>query len=197
MQRRNVKNVRIVKRLLERPDGTLTKYRLAKQCGCTRQWVIQLLRRLEDRGLVRGTRVRDVIGLARYGAEVTPSPIRVLNLFHSDPVAFVTKNTDRYAFTTYWAENLVTHHIFPSRYDAYVDMGTLTALHERAFDEGWLGAGNTRLIVPVDPWTLDDVQEVSGVTLVGMGQLMIDLVVEGGVCEEAVHEMVRRDVWRH
>ncbi len=196
MQRRNVKNVRIVKRLLERPDGTWTKYKLAKASGCTRQWVIQLIRKLEEMGLVRGTRVKDPMGLIRYGAEATPRPLKVLNLFHTDPVGFVRKHTDRYAFTTYSAENMVTHHLFPHRYDVYLDMDAMHKVYERTFIEGWLGLGNTRLIVPVDGTIVDDVRLVGDVRVVGMGQLMIDLVREGGVAEEAVQEMVRRDVWR-
>lgn len=195
MNRRNIKNVRVVKRLLERPDGSWTKYKLAQASGCSRQWVIQLLRKLEEMDLVRGTKVKDVMGLARYGAKASPKPIKVLNLFHTDPIEFVKQNTNRYAFTTYSAENITTHHLFPSRYDVYLDMDTMHAVYERTFIEGWLGAGNTRLIVPVDDMILDDVTEIGDVKVVGIGQLMIDLVKEGGVAEEAVQEMVRRDVW--
>ena len=195
MKRRNVKNVRIIKRLLERPDGTWTKYKLAKASDCTRQWVIQFLRKLEENDLVHGTRVKDPMGLVRYGAEATPKPLKVLNLFHTEPVEFVKKHTDRYAFTTYSAENMVTHHLFPSRYDVYLDMDTMHKIYERTFIEGWLGMGNTRLIVPVDETILDDIRLVNEVKVVGMGQLMIDLVKEGGVAEEAVQEMVRRNVW--
>ena len=196
MERRNIKNVRIIKRLLEEPDGTLTKYRIAKDSGCTRQWVIQYLRKLERLDLVKGTEVKDVIGLARFGAKVSPGPVKVLSMFHSRPVEFMMKNVSRYAMTTYSAENLLTHHLFPTRYDAYLEMETLEDLYEKAFDEGWLGSGNLRLIVPLDPWVMDDVQVVNGVKIVGRGQLMIDLVREGGVAEEALIEMVRRDVWR-
>ena len=196
MNRRNVKNVRIVKRLLERPDGTWTKYSLAKASGCTRQWVIQLIRKMEELGLVMGTKVKDPMGLIRYGAKATPKPLKVLNIFHTEPIEFVRKHTDRYAFTTYSAENMVTHHLFPHRYDVYLDMDTMHRVYERTFIEGWLGMGNTRLIVPVDETIVDDVRLVDDVRVVGMGQLMIDLVKEGGVAEEAVQEMVRRDVWR-
>lgn len=197
MNRRNIKNVRVVKRLLERPDGSWTKYKLAKTSGCSRQWVIQLLRKLEDMDLVRGTKVKDIMGLARYGARTTPKALKVLNLFHTEPIEFVRSNTERYAFTTYSAENLTTHHLFPSRYDVYLDMDTMHTIYERTFIEGWLGMGNTRLIVPVDDWILDDVTKIGDVLVVGIGQLMIDLVKEGGVAEEAVHEMVRRNVWGH
>jgi hypothetical protein len=196
VNRRNVKNVRIVKRLLERPDGTWTKYKLAKASGCSRQWVIQFIRKLEELELVSGTRVKDPMGLIRFGADATPKPQKVLNLFHTDPVEFVRKHTDRYAFTTYSAENMVTHHLFPHRYDVYLDMETMHRVYERTFIEGWLGMGNTRLIVPVDGTIVDDVRLVKDVRVVGMGQLLIDLVREGGVAEEAVQEMIRRDVWR-
>ena len=196
VKRRNVKNVRMIKRLLERPDGSWTKYKLARASGCTRQWVIQYIRKLEEMDLVHGTRVKDAMGLARHGAKATPRPLKVLNLFHTGPIEFVKQNTDRYAFTTYSAENLTTHHLFPSRYDVYLDMDAMHRIYERTFIEGWLGMGNTRLIVPVDELILDDVRKVGDVQVVGMGQLMIDLVREGGVAEEAVREMVRRDVWR-
>ena len=194
MERRNVKNVRIIRHLLERPDGQWTRYGLAKAAGCSRQWVIQLLRKLEPRHLVNGTKVLDRMALARYGASISPKPERVADFFIQGPVAFLKERTSEYAITTYFGEDRVTHYLFPSRCDAYVTNDQFIGLGRDILGHGLLGRGNLRLIVPADPIIIKEARDVKGTRVVALGQLMIDLVKEGAVCEEAVAEMVRRDV---
>jgi hypothetical protein len=88
----------------------------------------------------------------------------------------------------------VTHYLFPSRCDAYVTHEKFIGLGRDVIGHGLLGRGNLRLIVPVDPLIIKEARDVKGTRVVALGQLMIDLVKEGAVCEEAVAEMVRRDV---
>ena len=99
-----------------------------------------------------------------------------------------------HAVTTYFAENLVTNMVFPSRCDAYVTMDSMRTMVEIIKKEGLIGGGNLRLMVPVDLGIPENSREIAGVKLVGAGQLMIDLAKEGGVCMQALEEMVKRYV---
>ncbi len=194
MERRNIKNVRIIKRLLERPDGTWTKYALAKQSGASQPFGLKVIKLLEGKGFVEGTRVIDMEGLARYGSGIAPGPIMVVEFYVPEPVEFIRRNAIEYAITTYFAENMVTHHLFPSRCDVYVTRKTFSDMRAKVLDEALIGGGNTRLIVPVDEGIVDDANVIRGVRIVSLGQLMLDLVREGGVCMEAFEMVVKRNV---
>ena len=196
MERRNVKNIRMIKKLLENPDGSLTMYALAKASGASQPWGVKFIKRLEKKDLVSGTKVKEVIELARYGSNISPAPLRVVHLYHPDPIKFIKKNLKVYAVTTYFAENIITHLLFPSRCDVYVKIEVLEDIHGKIMSEGMMGSGNLRLLVPVDPEVVNDIQVIGGTKVVGIGQLMIDLIQEGGVCVQAVEEMVSRNVWK-
>lgn len=194
MERRNIKNIRIIRRLLERPDGSWTKYALAKASGASQPFGVKVIRQLEKMGLVKGTKVTDMAGLARHGADIMPRPLLVVEFYVPEPVDFIRKHAKRYALTTYFAENQVTHHLFPTRCDAYVTGSALKELKKAVMKEGLIGNGNTRLIVPVDESIIDEARDIRGVLVVSLGQLMLDCVREGGVCMEAFELMVNRDV---
>ncbi len=194
MERRNVKNIRVIRRLLERPDGQWTRYSLAKASGCSRQWVILMLRKLEAAHLVKETRVEDRLGLARFGAALLPDPVRVAEFYVQDPVEFLERHAKSYAITTYFGEDRVTHYLFPTRCDAYVTQEEFPGVARAIIGLGLLGRGNLRLMVPVDPSVIRDARGVRGACVVPLGQLMMDLIKEGGVCDVAVEEMVNRDV---
>ncbi len=194
MERRNIKNIRIIKRLLERPDGSWTMYALAKESGASQPFGIKMIRKLESMGLVSRTEVTDLGGLARYGAGIIPGPTVTVNFYIPEPVEFLKKSKERYALTTYFAENLVTHHLFPSRCDAYMSTEGLNRLKGSILKKGLAGAGNTRLMIPVDERIIDEAQVIQGACVVSLGQLMMDLVREGGVCMEAFDILVKRHV---
>ena len=50
---------RIARILLNTPDGSLTKYRVAKLAECGYPWTHTILKRLEGDGIVKGTGVVD------------------------------------------------------------------------------------------------------------------------------------------
>jgi len=195
MGRRNVKNIRIVKRLLERPDGGWTKYGLAKAAGCSRQWVIELLGKLEHTGLVQGTKVNDIMAMARYGADASPEPLKIVDCLHREPLKLLKTAGEEYAVTTTYAEYEVTRQLFRTRCDAYVTAEALGKLWNRILKEGLVGGGNMRLILPVDCQIVKDARTLKGIRIVSPGQLMIDLVREGGASAQGAEEMVRRRVW--
>ena len=53
MVSRNIKNLRIIKILLGNPKGNLTKYKIAKLANCSKPWVIEFLRKLENKELIK------------------------------------------------------------------------------------------------------------------------------------------------
>lgn len=194
MERRNIKNIRIIRRLLERPDGSWTMYALAKDSGASQPFGVKMIRKLESMGFVSRTKVTDLAGLARYGASIIPGPLVTANFYIPEPVEFLKKSNERYAITTYFAENLVTHHLFPSRCDAYMTAEGLNRTRKRLWKKGLAGAGNLRLMIPVDERIIDEARVIHGTSVVSFGQLMIDLVKEGGVCIEAFDILVNRHV---
>ena len=189
-----MKNVRIIKNLLQRPSGEWTKYGLAKASGCSRQWIIQFLRNLEGAGFVTGTKVNDVMGLTKFGASILPRPLRSVEFHHQDPLAALTVAKNEYAITTTYAENEITHHLFRTRCEAYVTEAALKRVWKKVIKEGLLARGNLKLIVPVDLAVIKEAFIIRGLRIVSMGQLMIDLVKWGGPGVEAVEEMVKRNV---
>ncbi|MDG6971704.1 MAG: hypothetical protein JRN54_11495 [Nitrososphaerota archaeon] len=194
MGRTNIKNVRVIKRLLEKPGGEWTKYALAKAAGCAQPWVIEYLRGLEKRGLVDGTKVVDQIALAKLGASIARGPLNTVECHHQHPVELLKAMESDYAVTTTYAENEVTHLLFRTRCDVYVTEPAMKWLLERIRKEGLLGRGNLRLMIPCDPAVITEASVIHELRIVSRGQLMLDLMKEGGVCVQAVEEMVKQDV---
>ncbi|MDG7029798.1 MAG: hypothetical protein JRN38_06075, partial [Nitrososphaerota archaeon] len=120
MGRTNIKNVRIIKRLLERPGGKWSKYALAKAAGCSQPWVIEFLGGLERRGLVEETKVVDRMALAKFGASIARGPRNTVECHHQHPVELLKTMGSDYAVTTTYAENEFTHLLFKTRCDVYV-----------------------------------------------------------------------------
>jgi DNA-binding Lrp family transcriptional regulator len=194
MDRRNIKNIRIIKLLIRRPKGEWTRYGLAKASGCSRQWVIYFLRKLEKKGFVSGTGAIDVLGLVKYGASIIPAPLRTVDCYYQNPLKLLKTAGKEYAITTTYAENALSHHLFKTRCDAYVTEAMLKTLWARIVKDGLLGRGNLRLIIPLDEKIISEAAPIRGVRYVSIGQLMLDLVNEGGVGIEALEELVKKYV---
>ena len=193
MKSRNVKNLRMMRALLSAPDGRLTKYRVAKLAECSIPWVIEFLRKLERQKLAKGTRVLDADRLMDLYTGIMPKT-RHFDFFVQEPLKFLKQSKLDYALTTYAAENLVSRHLFPSRYDAYVKASDLDKWKAMILEKGLIGKGNLRLLVANDEFVLKEAKEVKGINIVSMPQLLIDLKAEGGVCMEAYNILVKRDV---
>ena len=190
---RNIKNVRIVKVLLANPKGTLTKYVIAKMAACSKPWVIEFLASLEKKKLVKKTKVTDFNALVDYCIGLMPK-LKYFNFYVQDPVSFLKKSKMDYALTTYGAENYTSHHLFPSRYDAYIKEEHLNKWKSLIIKNGLLGKGNLRLIAANDEKIIKEAILIKGARIVSIPQLLIDLKREGGVCVEAYNILVKRYV---
>src|SRR3989338_8313227 len=195
MPRDNSKSKRMILELLHHPEGSLTLYRIAKETGTNISWAIEFLRRLERKKLLKGTRVVDLDGLIDYYLSLDGKTASLE--FHLPQALDYLKTVKReYALTTYAAENLVSHHLFPSRIDLYVRKGELELWKGELFRKGLVGKGNMRVLVPPDEYLFKFVRTLEGLRVVTVPLLMIDLKREGSVCMQAYEYLVEKYVSR-
>ena len=182
MPRDNTKTRRIILMLLHEKD--LSKYRIAKETESNISWVIELLRKLEKLKLVKGTEVKDYDKLIDYYLSLEKRQ-KHFDFHIKNPLAYLKKSKKEYLVTTYTAENLVSHHLFPFRTDVYVKEEDLEEWKNELFKKGLIGKGNLRLIVAKDNFIFRFAQRIKGQNVVSTSLLMIDLKREGGVCMQA------------
>ena len=172
------------------PHGSLTKYKLAKKAESSFPWTHEFLNKLEALKLVKDTKVTDYAGLISYWLRVKTKPEKK-EYMHKDPINLIQKTKLPYALTTYQAENLVQHYLFPSRIDFYVKGEDMEEWHNQLTIEGLVGKGNVRLLV-TDKHVFYGAFERQGLTVVSIPQLIVDLLEEGGVCTEAAEKLIQK-----
>jgi hypothetical protein len=181
---------RIIRALLVEPQGSLTKYKIAQKAGCSFPWVHEFLGKLETLRLVKGTLVTDYTGLLKYWLQVKIKPEKK-EYMHKDPINLIRKVQFQYALTTYQAENLVQHYLFPSRTDLYIKPDDANEWHKLLITEGLVGKGNVRLLI-TDPHVFYGSFKQQNLTVVCIPQLIVDLLEEGGVCTEAAEKLLEK-----
>lgn len=189
---RGVKRERIIRVLLNEPGGAFTKYRIAKEAEVSIGWTMEYLRSLETAGYIEGTTVVEPGALLEHWAGIARTPDR-FDMFHPDPVRFLSAMDLDYALTTYRAENLTNTYLFPSRTDLYVRPEDVGAWKTAITRDGLAGKGNLRLLV-ADGHVFYRKRRTDGLWIVSLPQLLLDLRREGGVCMEAYEMMVGRYV---
>mgnify|MGYP000406890704 CR=1 FL=1 len=185
---RGFKKERILRVLLNHPDGEHTKYRVAKLADVTEAWVREYTERLEEAGLVEDTRVLKPRKVYEpwSGDRIDPNQLAVSL---QQPTALLAETPLQYGLTTYQAENLHQGFLFASTTDFYVSQGEIDDWLQIVEDRGMLGGGNTRLRV-LDDHVFYNSLSVNGVTTVSIPQLILDLLDEGGPCEEAAEKLI-------
>ena len=187
---RGQKRERILRVLLQEPK-LLSKSGLSKKAQCTRQWIILFLRELEKNKLVKGTKVRDPVGLVKYWLTIHKKTKKYREYMIKAPLKLLKKTKLDYALTTYQAENIVQHHLFPSRIDIYIKEEDWQAWHSLLLKEGLYGKGNVRTIV-TEEHTFYGKRKLNGLFVVSLPQLIIDLFTEGGPAAEAAEMLLAR-----
>lgn len=187
---RGLKRERILRVLLTEPKP-LSKNELSKRANCTRQWVILFLRELEQKKLVKETKVVYPAELTRYWLTVHKKPKKYREYMVKEPLKLLKKTKLNYALTTYQAENLVQHHLFPSRTDMYIQETDVPAWHSLFLKEGLYGKGNVRIIV-TEEHTFYGRRKLNSLIVVSLPQLIIDLFAEGGPAAEAAEMLISR-----
>jgi len=187
---RGVIRERVIRVLLNEPEGTLTKYRLAKKAECSFSWLHEFLGKLEQLRLVKDTEVTDYSGLVKHWLNAKTKPEKQ-EYMYKDPISLIKKAQLPYALTTYQAENLVQHYLFPSRTDLYIKTEDKQKWHNLIATEGLVGKGNMRLLT-TDSHVFYNSFKRQDLDIVSVPQLIVDLFEEGGVCTEAAERLLEK-----
>lgn len=187
-RKRGFKKERMLRILLNHPDGSLTKYRIAKEADVSEPWVLEYTDRLEQQGFLEDTRVVEPRELYDEWRDIRITPNQV-SVSLQQPMQLLEETDLTYALTTYQAENFAQGFLFPSTTDFYVrpeQTGDWMTIIE---EKGLLGGGNTRIRLTDDHVFYNTQQRGSHAT-VSIPQLIVDLLEEGGPCTEAADKLI-------
>jgi len=180
---RGDKREQILRVLLVSKD-TLSKNELSKQAECSRQWVILFLKELERKKLIRNTKSLNRKKLLQYWISISKKQKKFRSYMVKEPLKLLKKTKLDYALTTYQAENIVQHYLFPSRIDLYINEADLEKWHNLLTKNGLYGKGNVKIIL-ADKNVMYGKRIINKLSIVSMPQLIVDLIREGGTCREA------------
>lgn len=174
---------RILRVLLNDPNGVLTIYGIAKKAEASYSWTYDFLQKLQVMHLVEKTRVKDYKTLFKLWFEIRKKPQK-RDYQIRDALSILKDTNMKYALTTYQAENLVNKYLFPSRIDLYIYKNDLNKWQKYLLNKGLVGGGNFRLLVDDDHIFYKSFKK-DKFNIVSIPQLIVDLYVEGGVASEA------------
>jgi hypothetical protein len=183
---------RILRVLTNNPTGDMSKYEIARQAGATYPWVREFLLKLEELGVIKGTKVLSYSALLRFWQAFYIQP-KYREYMVKDPLKLLKNSKLPYALTTYQAENLIQNYLFPSRIDIYIKEDDWKQWHDMISKKGLVGKGNMRLLL-ADEHVFYKSFEKNGLKIVSTPQLIIDLMIEGGVCVEAAELLIKKDM---
>jgi len=190
MKTRGTHRERIIRTLLVEPNGTLTKYKLAKKAETSFPWTHEFLNKLQTQNLTKDTQVTNYTGLINYWLQIKTKPEK-REYMHKNALDLIQTSKLPYALTTYQAENLVQHYLFPSRIDLYIKREDVAKWHEELTIDGLVGRGNLRLLI-ADEHVFYGAVKRQNLTVVSIAQLIVDLLQEGGVCTEAAEKLINK-----
>ena len=183
---------RVLRVLLNNPEGSLTKYRVAKHTKSSFSWIHEYLSQLEEKHLVEGTRVIDYRRLVDEWVSIRLPPRRT-DYSIQEPVKYLNESKLEYAATTYRAEFQTQGYLFPSRTDIYIKPAEEEAWVNSLRGIGLRGKGNLRLLID-DEHVFYRTKIVANLYIVSTPQLIVDLLAEGGVCIEAAEMLLEKAV---
>jgi len=185
------KRERILRVLLTHSDGSLYQFLVSKEVGCSQPWAHSFLKRLEKKNLIKENQILDIPGLFNYWLEINEyPPYREYNI--QNPLDLLKKTSLKYALTTYYAESLIQNYLFPSRVEIYIDEKEAIAWHKLLIENGLAGKGNFRLFLEDNHIFYHNITK-EGINIVSIPQLILDLLREKGVAEEAGKMLMARE----
>lgn len=188
-RQRGFKRERILRILLNHPDGALTKYRVAKKAEASESWVREYTETLERQGLIDDTTVIEPRSLYDEWRDTRIDPKR-LAVSIQQPMELLAETNLAYALTTYQAENLVQGFLFPSTTDWYIHPDDTEDWVQIIENNGMVGGGNTTIQV-TDEHVFYNTKHRNGYTVVSTPQLIVDLLDTGGPAEEAAERLIQ------
>jgi hypothetical protein len=185
------KRERILRILLTHSDGSLYQFLISKEAGCSQPWAHSFLKRLEKINLIKKDKILDIQGLFNYWLEINEYPLyREYNI--QNPLDLLKKTTLKYALTTYYAESFVQNYLFPSRVEIYIHENEALEWHKLLSKNGLVGKGNFRLFLEDNHVFYHNIKK-EGLNIVSIPQLILDLLREKGVAEEAGKMLMERE----
>ena len=146
--RTNIKG-RVARILFNEPNGTLTKYRIAKSADSGYPWIHNLLKKLEQQGIIQKTKVKSFKSIMAWWKQWQPIP-EYREYMIQRPLELLKETNLEYALTTYQAENKIQNYLFPSRTDIYIYPSDKLKWHELLVQNGLVGEGNMRILIGDD-----------------------------------------------
>ena len=193
---RGAKVDRIYRTLLASHNNGHSWYKIAKEADVAYGWAHRKLDELRTTGLIKGSKVAQPRELFKIWA-AHRVPIYVREYHIKDPQGILKDSPLAYSLTKYYAENLLNNYLFPKVYDLYVNPRDLVAWNELLSSNGYVGSGNLRLLL-TDVHVSWGAKVVDGWPVVGLQQLIVDLIREGAECIEAVQQLMEKyyhDQW--
>lgn len=190
VRKRGIKRERIIRVLLNKPSGNITAYRVAIESQCSHSWVHEFLKKLETKELIKRTQVVNYVGLLNCWRKIRVKPEKKA-FMHKKPLDLLRKTNLEYALTTYQAENMIQHYLFPTRTDIYIKKEDFEKWKELITIKGLVGKGNLRLLLKDDHVFYASFKK-QGFKIVSRPQLIIDLFDEGSVCTEAAEMLLNK-----
>ncbi len=188
--KRGFKRERILRVIANNPSGKLSIRHISIEAETSRSWVKKFLKQLENREIIRGTKIINFQLYFGYWQQLSFRPLS-RSYTIKDVLKAVDNTNLQYAFTTYMGENNVQGHLFRSRFDAYINPEEQEKWHNYLSNIGLVGRGNFRILIS-DSHVFYQSKQVKGYTTVSIPQLIVDLLNEGGVCIEAAHMLTER-----
>ncbi|MFI5419418.1 MAG: hypothetical protein ACHQ1H_00475 [Nitrososphaerales archaeon] len=186
---RGVITDRIYRVLLSQPDGTLSGYKISKLADAHPYQVSLFLHQLTDSHYAKGTRVTNYKALLHEWAKLritTHSQTYVL----TNEMEIINSANLPYALTTFRAETLVNHYLFPSKTELYVRTQDVGRWHDYFVQKHALVGGGNVKIKWYDDQVLFNSFEIEGNKIVSIPQLITDLLREGSVATQAAEMMM-------
>jgi hypothetical protein len=181
---------RIYRVLLSRKIKGLTWYRIAKEADTSYGWTHRTLKELEALGLIDGSKVVDPKGLFNKWSERKDR--RLFRDYHvQNPEDVLGHAKLDFAYTGYYAENLIGHYLFPRYRELYIRPKDAASWHTYLSNHGYVGKGNVQVIV-ADEHVFYERGTIDDKPVVSIQQLIVDLYRTGAECAEAADLLVKR-----
>jgi len=184
------KKERIYRILLSEKLKRFTSYRISKLAETNYSHVHSIFSELKREEIINDHEVLDVRKLFKKWAE--HKYFRYYREYNIQNPKNIFKNTQmEYAFTGYFAENLVGNYLFPRYYEIYVNDYEIEKWNNILINSGYVGKGNVKIYY-TDQHVFFEKYEVEGWPVVSIQQLIVDLIREGAECREAADLLIKR-----
>ncbi len=187
---RGFKKERIIRVLLNYERMNITKYKVAKLANVSEPWCREYTERLESKRILQDTKILKPRKLYEEWRKIRIDP-NSLSVSFQEPLQIIQNTNMDYVLTTYRGENMLQGMLFPSATDFYVREEDIENWLDLIKEKGVFGGKNTRLKA-TDEHVFFNHQKIEGFKIVSTPQLIIDLLEEGGPCEEAGNNLLKK-----